>query len=62
MGKSITKVSKLSEENKKAKERTVDIVVANMTKAIALHLVKYAKNVENATTLLKCASQSKSTK
>ena len=57
-----TEVNKVSEKNEKTKERIVDIVVVNMTKDIALPLAKYAKNVENAITLQKCASQGKLTK
>ena len=57
-----TEVNKVSEKNEKTKERIVDIVVVNMTKDIALPLEKYAKNVKNAITLQKCASQGKLTK
>ena len=57
-----TEVNKVSEKNEKTKERIVDIVVVNMTKDIALPLAKYAKNVKNAITLQKCASQGKLTK
>ena len=52
----------MSEKNEETKERIVDIVVVNMTKDIVLPLEKYAKNMKNAITLQKSASQRKLTK